>query len=210
MNRHGWLLLALPVQRATSAIASSWSAIDGFIGELADLARPAERSEGVGGVVLTAAILLRVNRSVDGVSTTLPARSRPDVRCPTGRSGHAGRMNVIEVSNLTKRSGDRVRRSTASRSAVEQGEILAYPRPEWRRQDHAPWNPSAASGTPDSRLDQRPRVSTPARPATAELREVPRRPAPGERAAGRSSTSGRRSSLYAAFYRTPARHRDLA
>jgi ABC-2 type transport system ATP-binding protein len=42
----------------------------------------------------------------------------------TGRSGHAGRMNVIEVSNLTKRYGDRPAVDGVS-FAVEEGEILA-------------------------------------------------------------------------------------
>src|SRR4029079_15356635 len=44
--------------------------------------------------------------------------------CRPGGSGHACRMNVIEVSNLTKRYGDRPAVDGVS-FAVEEGEILA-------------------------------------------------------------------------------------
>ena len=75
MNRHGWVLLLLPVQRATSAIASSSARSTGSsVNSRIWRVRRRGRSRSAG-VSVIAPILLRVNRSVDGGSTTLPPGS---------------------------------------------------------------------------------------------------------------------------------------
>ena len=71
-------------------------------------------------------VLTPIHRMVDSGSTGSPKRSWTSHGCSRGPpSREPWGMNVIEVTNLRKRSGDR----TAGRDARN-------PRTEWRRHDH--------------------------------------------------------------------------
>ena len=189
MNRHGWVLLLLPVQRATSAIASSSARSTGSsVNSRIWRVRRRGRSRSAG-VSVIAPILLRVNRSVDGGSTTLPPGSgrTSDVAGPARADPWP--MNVIEVTNLTKRYGDQTAVDDVSFS-VEAGEIFAHPRPERRRQDH---HRRVDQRAPDARRRRHRVLGLDPRRDRDELRERPRRPAPGERAARQAHGPARRS-----------------
>ena len=131
---------------------------------------------------------------------------QPRVRCDTRVAGRdPRRMNVIEVTDLTKRYGDRAAVDGVSFS-VEEGEIFGILGPNGAGKTTTVES-IAGLRTPDSRHDQRAR----ARPATGPrpAATARRRPAPGERAARPDDRSARRSTCSRRSTRDPADPRTL-